>query len=91
MDARDVWVRVHGGCSCVHMLRVQRPDVRKWLLQVDWPSDYEALTDEEVRSLMATTVLGVDGDGSVGCTCGITCTLVCGVCECVRVFWDWGF
>lgn len=34
-------------------------------LQVAWPADYEPLTDEEIKKLMATAILGIDGDGSV--------------------------
>lgn len=34
-------------------------------LEVGWPSDYVPLTDEEIKKLMATAILGIDGDGSV--------------------------
>jgi len=42
--------------------------------KVAWPADYEALTDEEIKKLMATAILGIDGDGSVP---GKTCVAVC--------------
>ena len=45
--------------------------------EVAWPADYEPLTDEEIKKLMATAILGIDGDGSVpGKTCVTVCCIV---------------
>ena len=39
--------------------------LNKTTLEVGWPSDYVPLTDEEIKKLLASAILGIDGDGSV--------------------------
>ena len=71
---RDV-CRHTGGGAIVELRTVREAQrLRKGLwgvtlqgvaLQVGWPEDYVALSDDEVKTLMATSVLGIDGDGTV--------------------------